>query len=215
MAERMTERQIIFSVPMVRAILDGRKTQTRRVIKIIGVSGKKVSITSPDERLIELEPGEFQAGVFHYLSTGGLSGPYRLPWKRGDTLWVKEAYAYGWPMNVGDVVPPSPPANAVAITYKETGKVPFGNTGKWRSPIFMPRWASRITLKVTDVRVQRLQDISEEDAEAEGVSPLYAAGWPSREHIGGFRKIWWEIHGPGSWEANPWVAAITFERVKP
>lgn len=79
----------------------------------------------------------------------------------------------------------------------------------------MPRWASRITLKVTDVRVQRLQDISERDAEAEGVAPLYAQGWPSREHIGGFRKAWCLIHSIGSWEENPWVAAISFERVQP
>lgn len=201
MAERMTERPIRFSAPMVRAILEGRKTQTRRVIKITGVSGKKVSITSPDERLIELESGEFQAGVFHYLSTGGLSGPYRLPWKRGDTLWVKETFA----------------TDGVVVRYAATDDI--HELRKKKPSIFMPRWASRITLKVTDVRVQRLQEISNTDAIAEGCGVTWSNPHPekTREPFPClvFRDLWASIHTMASWEANPWVAAITFERVKP
>lgn len=195
----MTEKPIIFSGPMVRAILEGRKTQTRRVLKPQPNSG-------PDGQMVALGGGSWG------LSDGELSGEWKLA-QPGDLLWVRETYAHGWPMNIGDVMPPQPRDGEVAITYKESGKVPFGGSGKWRSPIHMPRWASRITLRVMDVRVQRLWDISEKDAEAEGANPLFAAGWPSREHIGGFHKIWSIIHGIGTWDENPFVAAISFEKV--
>lgn len=199
-ARPVREKPIIFSGPMVRAILEGRKSQTRRIIK----PRKRPSLFAPGEWSDKyiLDPGnaEWRARDISYIP--------------GDRLWVRESYAHGWPIATGEVLPPSPREGQRAITYRESGNVPFGGTGKWRSPIHMPRWASRITLEVTEVRVQRLQAISEADAEAEGVQPRFADGWPSREHIGGFYSIWASIHGlhgPGSWEANPWVAALTFK----
>lgn len=203
------ERPIIFSAPMVRAILEGRKTQTRRIAKITGVMGDKLPVTAEGERLIELEPGEFNRGVFHYESLSALSGPYRLPYAVGDTLWVREGFADTAGMGFD-----------VRFHYKadvrdgsESDEIRKQYGVKWKPSIHMPRIASRITLKVTGVKVERLQDISEDDAKAEGASPKYANGWPSREHIGGFYEIWQSINGPGSWEENPWVAAISFERV--
>jgi hypothetical protein len=89
----------------------------------------------------------------------------------------------------------------------------------WRSPIHMPRWASRLTLTVTEVRVQRLQQISEDEAKAEGVRPAFS--YPGHEnvyanprYVWGFHELWHEIHGASSWSANPWVAAITFDVAK-
>jgi hypothetical protein len=80
----------------------------------------------------------------------------------------------------------------------------------------MPRWASRITLKVTGVKVERLQEISEEDAKAEGVKrPVKVCDDDGTSYTDGFGDLWESIHGPGAWEKNPWVAAISFERVKP
>lgn len=202
-ARPVREKPIIFSGPMVRAILEGRKSQTRRLLK--------------PQPIWESGWEGYNEGCWVYTNRNGYCfpmGEYQHHIQPGDRLWVKENYAHGWPMNPGDVLPPDPRNGQVAITYRADGNVPFGGSGKWRSCIHMPRWASRITLEVTEVRVQRLQDISEADAEAEGVQPRFADGWPSREHIGGFYSIWASIHGlhgPGSWEANPWVAALTFK----
>lgn len=128
----MTEKPILFKPEMVRAILEGRKTQTRRIIKPQPNSG-------PNGQMVALGDGSWG------LSDGDLSGKWKLA-QPGDLLWVREVYAHGWPMNSGDVMPPQPRDGEIAITYKESGKVPFGGSGKWRSPIHMPRWASRITL---------------------------------------------------------------------
>src|SRR3990167_4824193 len=92
--------------------------------------------------------------------------------------------------------------------YRADGERQWGVV-HWRSPIHMPRWASRITLRITDVRVQRLQGISMEDCYAEGV--LFISSIPHSA----YRKIWESIHGPDSWTGNPWVVALTFERVTP
>lgn len=178
----MTDRPIIFSGPMIKAILDGRKTVTRRIIKPQPNSG-------PNGEMVHLGDGSWG------LSDGVLTGEWKLT-RPGDRLWVREAFTTDGPV----------------VRYAATDDI--HELRKTKSPIHMPRWASRITLEVTEVRVQRLQAISEADAEAEGVQPRFADGWPSREHIGGFYSIWASIHGlhgPGSWEANPWVAALTFK----
>lgn len=184
----MAVRPIIFSAPMVKALLAGRKTQTRRVAKITAIMGNRVAITSPDESLIELEPGEFKRGVFHYLSTGPLSGPYDARFAVGDVLYVREqARGQGWD--------------------------PAG------SGRFMPRWASRLTLAVTDVRVERLQDISEADAQAEGICRMDDGTWSWSEDTkvvgwhtprGAFDALWTSINGPAAWAENPWIVALTF-----
>lgn len=203
----MTDKPIIFSGPMVRALLDGRKTQTRRIIKIPAGS--------------YIEDGRLWA-----MTDGCAHGDIKLPIASGDRLWIKET----WRPSISADDPWH-----VAVLYPHTGDVNHWNWssdadfGDWTipkaaakgyvSPLFMPRWASRLTLTVTDVRVQRLQDISEADAKAEGptaLPPLMAdhggVTCDIREftHRNSFRDLWNSIHGPDAWDANPWVAAYTF-----
>lgn len=177
----MAERPIIFSAPMVRAILADRKTMTRRLA------------TSP---LRKCEPGDL-LWVRETIATHGAAEP--LIYAKGD------GHPWGSPI------------------YRATftgGLLPEceGFT-KWRPSIHMPRWASRITLRVTSVKIERLQDISEEDAKGEGVEPVVAgrAGWsdPIYSHRTGFVRLWNELHGAGAWLANPEVVAISFAREFP
>ena len=142
----------------------------------------------------------------------GEAQPVGSGWSRGDRLWVREVFAYGWPVEGNHQLPECNQEHA--ITYRADGNRPFGSRRRWHSPIHMPRWASRLTLIVTDVRVQRLQDITAADAIAEGCH-VYASSAtidcdtpdPRQE----YRRIWNSIHGPEAWAANPWVAALTFE----
>jgi hypothetical protein len=199
----MADRPILFSAPMVRALLDGTKTQTRRVAKITAIMGNRVPVYPPEE-LIELEAGEFRQGVMHYLSTGALSGPYDIGFAVGDRLWVREAW------RVGQCYDRRLSNTHVPVAYEATPRE-HQPSGRLRPSIFMPRWASRLTLTVTDVRVERLQDISEEDALAEGIDRIRFPevgewGWPQRKYA----ELWNSINGPGAWEANPWVVAISF-----
>lgn len=194
----MKERPILFSGPMVRAILEGKKTQTRRVVK-----------PQPDQQ--------------HALALPPLpaSCPYGKP---GDRLWVRERIS--WEHAGG---------NWLGVTYAADGhyeeflEPPVDwNTDdppKTRPSIHMPRWASRLTLEITEVRVQRLQDISEEDAIAEGmpnfigrtvngIAVVRQSPTPREE----FATLWDSINGkrPGcSWSDNPCVWAITFRRITP
>lgn len=161
----MKERPIIFSAPMVQAILEGRKTQTRRIVK--------------------------DATVCKFG-------------KVGDRLWVRETWAA--PHAFDGHTPAFIPRDARIhfLATEDRGGL------RWRSPIFMPRWASRITLEIKSLRVERLQDISEADARAEGSDDNSSAIWGP----GGFWDLWEGIHGPGSWEENPFVWVIEFEVVK-
>ena len=180
----MTDRQITFRAEMVRALLSGRKSMTRRLLKPQPPTG-----LMPECYAI---PGEAQ--------------PVGSGWSRGDRLWVREVFAYGWPVEGNHQLPECNQEHA--ITYRADGNRPFGSRRRWHSPIHMPRWASRLTLTVTDVRVQRLQDINRGDAMGEGCPfPNMAAGPDPREW---FRAIWNSIHGPDAWDRNDWVAALTF-----
>lgn len=157
----MKERPILFSGPMVRAIREARKTQTRRVVK-------------------EIDPDEFVSS--NEADNLALCCPYGAV---GDRLWVRET----WQGNQGD------------IRYGADGDSLHGYNG-WRPSIFMPRWASRITLEVTGVRVERVQEISEEDAQAEGVA-----------HRCDYKVVWDAINGKKyPWSSNPWVWVIEFKR---
>ncbi len=188
----MTDRPIIFSAEMVRALLSGRKSMTRRLLKPQPPTG-----LMPECYAI---PGEAQ--------------PVGSGWSRGDRLWVREVFAYGWPVEGNHQLPECNQEHA--ITYRADGNRPFGG-GRWHSPIHMPRWASRLTLTVTDVRVQRLQDISEADAQAEGLVEVYE-GWATDRdgrHWGptaraSYRVLWNDLHGEDAWDRNPWVTALTF-----
>ncbi len=214
------ERPILFSAPMVRAILDGRKTQTRRIIKL---NGQLPEFCGPrgcqsDPTCWGWEDGEWGDWITLEKEEG-----QRLGWRdlnvanqAGDTLWVREGWRtlHKW----NDLAPRHLPDDQDKIDYLADGGVrnPLWAWGKGRPSIHMPRWASRISLKVTGVKVERLQDISEADAEAEGAEPILeppdGGGAP---HVEGFQALWKSINGAQSWQANPWVAVYTFERVKP
>jgi hypothetical protein len=188
----MTDKPIIFSAPMVRALQDGRKTQTRRVLK-----------PPPDTTSDPSGQGKW-GSVNRY----GYWRPVAeiFPVQSDDRLWVKEAVAWvsgwGWRYRAD---------NDDLSEKREQGEV-----GRWRSPIHMPRWASRITLTVTDVRVQRLSEISLGDCYAEGCtvgqteanSGALSVGWTGPWHE--YRSLWNSLHGPDAWDANPWVYALTF-----
>ena len=222
----MTERPILFSAPMVRALLAGTKTQTRRVVK----HAREIDAFSPCE-----VPGEWRIGVMEAGVTadmGCMRCPFGTP---GDRLWVRETWGVGtrpdpfegWRDGIeyradealleeGDDLPlnaVTPPADVDFDKY----------AGRWWPSIHMPRWASRITLEVTAVRVERLQAISDADARAEGVERNVDDGVEyfgplNHGHIDprvAYRSLWESINGDGSWEANPWVWAISFKRVTP
>jgi hypothetical protein len=182
----MKERPILFSGPMVRAILDGSKTQTRRVAKEFDEMPNLDGI---------LQRFPHQNGCRH-------GSP-------GDRLWVRETFA----MNEAKAGPPvvyradHGEAQSVFVERPHSAEWDVVVT-RWRPSIFMPRAASRILLEITDVRVQRLQEISEEDARAEGCEPF---AYPRDR----FQGLWDTIHGSGAWHANPWVWAITFRRIQP
>jgi len=231
----MRERPILFTAAMVRSLLLGTKTQTRRVAK-----------------------------GFNYVSSGGaplnmkendiqpVPCPYGQP---GDRLWVRETWAYFDPDGSGEDYDSDHNDDGKAgpcgvyraemlqdghplrdywrrrIAYKATfaeqkyGMGPVGPS-KWRPSIHMPRWASRITLEVTGVRVERLLDISEADAIAEGIEraddffgcPCWKCYGEDADvvapddPIGSYRSLWESINGPGSWDANPWVWVVEFRR---
>lgn len=200
----MKERPILFSGPMVRAIMDGRKTMTRRVVK-------------PQPEMVF--DGES-------LSDGNAYGgwePKLPPWSKwpyqlGDTLWVRETwqiydmmfdiYNGGWEVGYPlRIIPKTNPSYPVGICYRATED---DTEGPWRPSIFMPRWASRITLEVTGVRVERLQDITDDDAFAEGIVDIRCAGEEKRW----FPALWDSINGKKySWSDNPLVWVIEFRHM--
>lgn len=234
----MRERPILFSAPMVRAILDGRKTQTRRLFKVSGIiRGTSFTITSRDEEIVR-----FDDGTFHYLSTAAMSGPYPCPYGvPGDRLWVRETHAifntHGqhraddlrWGPWAGLPTALSPDGTQIAYFREGFDRC---DPGRWRPSIHMPRWASRITLEITGVGVERLQDINEADAIAEGIKTLAEHdrdGRPTGRTLGliknhntpnewghpvdAYRALWESINGAGSWDANPWVWVVEFHRI--
>lgn len=209
----MKERPILFSGDMVMAILDGRKTQTRRVVKpqppdwlqvySVGVCGGKVSFV-----------GHGRSEQFADSSTAKC--PYGVP---GDRLWVRETWQHTVATDSDCCVAYKADMSAQHSIADQCGDGDFVKVGgdcvplhigRWRPSIHMPRWASRITLEITGVRVQRLQYISEADAVSEGCQ---CAGVPaSLTNRGAFAKLWESINGEGTWAANPWVWAIEFRR---
>lgn len=191
----MADRPIIFSAPMVRALLEGRKTQTRRVISTKGHAN--------------LFDGSWSDG--YVLDPGNASWrAHHIKYATGDRLWVRENCAT-WTGVLRDVIYRSDDEQEYLLAIADAK---HGAKWKGRPSIHMPRWASRLTLTVTSVRVQRLQDISEEDAVAEGVIPSSEANELRWQHYAphgvAFRDLWNSLHGPDAWDANPWVVALTF-----
>ena len=193
---------------MVRAILEGRKTQTRRIVK-----------PQPETYLGESGMQFEWPGWHGSLSAESFAG--RCPYgQSGDVLWVRETWAAHATLNR---VKPSELSPNVAIYYRAT----YHNDSHftWRPSIFMPRWASRIDLEITGVRVERLQSISEADALAESVDQalLGNVGWLGTDapkdagysYRAMFSKLWDRIYAKrATWESNPWVWVVEFRRVK-
>jgi hypothetical protein len=195
----MTEKPIIFSGPMVRAILEDRKTQTRRIVK-------KAPWLS--DQIMNVP------GTPYWTDGSGWDSCVKCPYgEPGGRLWVREAWQeVDWP--------PTGPR----VVYRADGDAsPY----RWRPSIHMPRWASRITLEVESVRVERLQAIRAEDAWWEGIGYqggigrsvfIFKDGRTEIDEAGcvdAFRYLWQSIHAPGSWAANPFVWVVGFKRITP
>lgn len=195
----MKERPIIFNAPMVRALLAGTKTQTRRIAKPVKHPDLG-NVYSPGALVLEHEPQ-------HVIDR---ACPYGQP--GGDRLYVRETWAAP---HAYDHLPPRLIPQDARIHYAATE-----DRGGllWRPSIHMPRWANRITLEVTGVRVERLQDISAADARAEGCpdKPVDGAEQASIDLLAKlwYHDLWEQINGLDSWAANPWVWVVEFKRVK-
>ena len=208
----MTDRPILFSAPMIRALLDGRKTQTRRIIK---PQPNMVRGVSPTFSGLVARPYAIE-GTWRLYGSDVASDAFNVRFRKGDRLYVRETWRAEarW-----DGFSPSEIRAASPIYYaanQDPRDSEPGCAGRIRSGIHMPRWASRLTLTVTDVRVQRLQEISETDAAAEGAERLVMddeGRFYQRDngtHRCGFAGLWAHINGAGSWDANPWIFALTF-----
>ena len=208
----MIERGMIFNAEMVRAILDGRKTQTRRPVKF-PVLDRNLGCELAGNELA----GELSAGSYLNSAFG----------KPGDRIWVRETFRVH-----------SRATDFATLVYKasvrnswteQTHRVPVSvcnkpaTPEKWTPSLHMPRWASRILLEITDVRVERLNAISENNAQAEGVGKLqggfwqhYQPGWTQHQLSarGSFVTLWKSIYGEESWNSNPWVWVIEFKRIE-
>ena len=232
----MMERPILFNGEMMRAILEGRKTQTRRIMKVQppndGEDYLVYRIFVGDRR----DVGKYRWFHRKCLAARVNTPCFSLPWENGDRLWVKETWCGG-------------PASTYYRADGETINMPLLNGEtfdfcradglRWKPSIFMPRWASRITLEVADIRVERLQDITEEGAKREGVPdeyPIPSVYCPRCAGLGSrslktietgcpncdtakkrFKNLWDSINSrkPGrAWDDNPWVWVIEFRRVK-
>lgn len=246
----MTDRPILFSAPMIRALLAGTKTQTRRQLSrswsVLGESWRHKSAPwegldfdraiARDKNTLAMAlcgadawPDPHLDVPFLHPDDAASGGKWeddelwyrvRPPFEVGERLWVKETWRT-WRDH--DAVKPVDLPQFNAPVFYEADRDNCDRHGKVRVSIHMPRWASRLTLTVTDVRVERLQDISERDAIAEGCAPLshpmgrtdllwHEIGpdqWqaPSRW----YRHLWDSINGKGAWNTNPWVVAVSFQ----
>lgn len=231
----MADRPILFSAPMVKALLAGRKVQTRRLIKI-EPNGKiidfvKVATDTKTGRYVY----EMKDAVGNHVSIKAgrhfVEYQYMPPFAVGDRLWVKEAW------RTQEAFDANSPSEICAEfesewgapsmpTFYEADKQCDGHSielwqqsrpGRLRASMHMPRVASRLTLVVESVKIERLQDISEEDACAEGLGYMWTEeneedlDRPVVSARQGFAHIWDSINGEGSWEQNPWVVAYTFK----
>ena len=200
----MADKGIIFSAAMVRALLDGRKTQTRRLLSLRGYRGFR-----------EFGPSDTAGYDWHFRRADACwcdvtEGRLRelLPYASGDRLYVRENFQM---LSFGDYAPtkhwPADVRYAATDTLADSDKDVRGYP--WRPCIHMPRFASRLWLEVTDVQVQRVAGISHADAKAEGVDWQADYGLSPREH---FAALWNSLHGkPGErWEDSPWIVAVTF-----
>lgn len=230
---KIIERGMIFNSDMVRAILDGRKTQTRRIMKVQPSDGFH---PTHNGYVLDLSAHWYTPGVVDkngYLKPAkkdvfGVADEnegYTCPFGAiGDRIWVRETWA--------EAGAGAPDLKLYRADYPEHvpthyENVPPADEVRWTPSIHMPRWASRLTLEITGVRVERLNGISETDAEAEGIDmeALFDAqdcydciadhNMTGRPTVtGAFKYLWESIYGEESWKANPWVWVIEFKRIE-
>lgn len=205
------DRPIIFSARNIPLLMDGRKTQTRR--KVLHpfdplVHAEKITVDEQRRVFQHVGPSRFRVYRRGINWRRYKEEPLKSPFHAGQRLWVKETWSpdhkqfyphFPVVYKADDPVSPSEIEKGKVYSPESKSWYPF----RWRSPIHMPRSASRITLEITDVRVQRVQEISENDARAEGCAD-----------VAEFRRLWEAIHGDAAWEQNSWVWAITFKRIK-
>lgn len=198
MSTSVKERPILFSAPMVRAILNGSKSMTRRIMK-----PQPAYVCGHDNE----EPWDSGDTL--------IACPYGAI---GSRLWVRESIRLVERYTMPGDGPEDPPEELAASEYMADGALTVADAWPWKAKalpsIHCPRGLSRITLEITDVRVQRLHEISEEDAKAEGITPKDADTNGCDGYGHAFANLWESIHGAGSWDASPWVWAISFKRVE-
>ncbi|HGG8902970.1 TPA: hypothetical protein ACJJXD_004208 [Enterobacter cloacae] len=228
----MKERGMIFNGEMVRAILDGRKTQTRRIMKVQPSDGFHPTHNGYDLDLnahwytpgVVDKNGYLQPAKKDVFGVADENEGYTCPFGAvGDRIWVRETWA--------EAGAGAPDLKLYRANYPEHvpthyENVPPADEIRWTPSIHMPRWASRILLEITGMRVERLNGISETDAEAEGIDmeALFDAqdcydciadhnmtGRPTA--TGAFKYLWESIYGEESWKSNPWVWVIEFKVV--
>jgi len=237
------ERPILFSAPMVCALLAGTKTQTRREVKVphgnplgtwepMPIGGPNGGRTNAGDTIPE------QSCIWHTHTGERIACPYGEP---GDKLWVREAWRVS---RAHDLTAPAnlPHERGLTVMYAAGGSRAHDDSGQYvndddyptsmpnwagrlRPGMFMPRWASRILLEIDEIRVERLNDISGRDAVAEGIEPVGSrwrhyffpnddsAAWEFA--CNSYASLWESINGKGSWDANPWVFVICFRRIAP
>lgn len=198
----MKETGIIMSGNHPKLILEGKKTMTRRVIK-----------PQPSRPLVyRTVRGRPELEYWYEPDNGGIAHTYKCPYGQvGDKLWVRETWRVGAEY---DALGISGLWNHPVVGYKDEINVSFlHGAGKWRPSIFMPRWASRILLEITEVRAERLQEINNEDAKAEGVIPMTCCLPRAAHYITPFKELWDSLNAKRGygWETNPWVWVISFK----
>lgn len=216
----MKSRPILFSAPMVRALLAGTKTQTRRIVKPQPPLGCSYAINGAESHACCFATDNSSVWVPPTPTSNDhrIACPHGAP---GDRLWVKETWwtdSHWHGVKPTKLPQPGPDKPGAQIHYAATSEVV--PDGFLRPSLFMRRWMSRITLELTAVRVERLQDISEADAVAEGVDSTMPFLWRADEwqnktpNVARYAGLWELINGPGSWAENPWVWCVSFRRVE-
>lgn len=221
------ERPILFSAPMVRAILEGSKTQTRQLATMRVCGGKTIEVPADDDAQWVQRVADNRYG------------------KPGDRLWVRETWQVvegheeseswemphirwfeitGWPEKIPKCLPAEHHFRYAADEWVQDERAEMEEPYPWRPSTHMPRWASRILLEITSVRVERLQSITEEDARSEGIADGGCLNCGNPEPCGcvdpqpdardAFAWLWQSLHGSESWHSNPWVWVVEFHRVE-
>ncbi len=206
---------MIFNGEMVRAILDGRKTQTRRIMKVQPSDGFHPTHNGYDLDLnahwytpgVVDKNGYLQPAKKDVFGVADENEGYTCPFGSvGDRIWVRETWnKYGGLLTYR--------ADYDWIEDMKKEMACHESYPKWHPSIHMPRLASRLTLEITGVRVERLRDLSEDDAKSEGITPPSGGVLPGWEYRINFRDLWMSIYGADNWEANPWVWVIEFKVV--